>query len=126
MSLVKQFRAGWLIASLGLVSISTLLACILLLRDSPGVSGIKGWVQCAAPVLSCKAGPARAFVYVMSSHDRFNPFDPPSSRYETDLSGHFEIPLAPGTYWVAAAKDRGDYASEGAKEVVVSKGRMAN
>jgi hypothetical protein len=93
---------------------------------SPHKPGIKGVVRCAPAVNSCGRTPGNAVVYLLFSGAAFNPFNPPSTSYPTDAQGHFEISLAPGTYWVAAEKEGGVLASEGKPPVVVKEGAMTD
>jgi hypothetical protein len=93
---------------------------------SPHESGIKGVVRCAPAIHSCGRSTSNAFVYVLFSDVPFNPFDPPSTSYQTDAQGRFQISLAPRTYWVAAEKEGGVLASEGKQPVVVKEGAMTD
>jgi hypothetical protein len=99
------------------------LALVLL---SPHESGIKGIVRCAPAVNFCGRTPGNAVVYVLFSDAAFNPFNPPSTSYQTDAQGRFKISLAAGTYWVAAEKEGGVLASEGKQLVVVKGGAMTD
>jgi len=56
----------------------------------------------------------------------FNPWNPPSSSFKTDAQGRFQIPLAPGNYWLAAEKQGGVFASESGQPVVVLAGKMTD
>jgi len=95
---------------------------------TPRESGIKGVVRCATPVASCRLSPSTASVYLMTHNGPFNPWQPPSSSstFQTDAEGHFQIKLAPGTYWLAAEKAGGGYASEGTQEVIVRPGAITS
>jgi hypothetical protein len=99
---------------------------VALFLMSPRESGVHGVVRCAQAVTSCHLTPNTAVVYVMSYQEPFNPWNPPSSSYKTDTQGRFQIPLAPGTYWLAAEKQSGVYASERGQEVVVRAGAVTD
>lgn len=93
---------------------------------SPHESGVKGMVRCASSVASCRLTPNKAVVYVMFYQAPFNSWNPPTSSYETDAQGRFQIPLTPGTYWLAAEKQGGVFASDKGQEVVVRAGAMTD
>lgn len=93
-------------------------------------SGIDGVVRCAAPVTSCRLTPVTAVVYVVLDPVVFNPFAPPAEPYKqlvTDSSGHFQVVLPPGTYWIAAEKrDNSVFASDEFAKVAVQSGSMTD
>ena len=97
---------------------------LALVLTSSHESGVRGVVRCAPSVAACHLSPNKAFVYVMFVQALFNPWNPPSSSFQTDAQGRFQIGLAPGTYWLAAEKQRGVFASEAGQEVTVRAGTM--
>jgi hypothetical protein len=103
---------------------AALVVGLALVLFSPHESGIKGVVRCAPAINSCGRTPGNAVVYLLFSDVAFNPFNPPSTSYQTDAQGHFKISVAPGTYWVAAEKEGGVLASDGKQPVVVKGGAM--
>jgi hypothetical protein len=114
------------------VSVLVVIAALSLVisLSSRHESGIKGVVRCAAEVTSCRLTPVTAAVYVMLDRVVFKPFGPPVEPYKhlvTDNSGHFQVALPPGTYWIAAERqDNSAFASDEFAKVIVQAGTMTD
>ena len=123
---MKSLSRAGLVAIATAICLAALVVGLALVLTSPHESGVKGVVRCAPSVASCRLTSNNAVVYVMFHQAPFNPWNPPSSFYRTDAQGGFQIPLAPGTYWLAAEKQGGVFASERGQEVVVRAGAMTD
>ena len=123
------YRRWWMEMAVSLLVVVAAVSLVISL-SSRHDSGIKGVVRCAAEVTSCRLTPVTAVVYVMLDRVVFNPFGPPVEPYKrlvTDSSGHFQVALPPGTYWIAAEKrDNSAYASDEFAKVTVQAGTMTD
>jgi hypothetical protein len=122
---MKSLSQPVLVAGATATSLAAVVGLALVLTSSHE-SGVEGVVRCAPAVASCRQTPNNPVVYVMSYQAPFNPWNPPSSSYKTDAQGRFQIPLAPGNYWLAAEKQGGVFASDRSQEVVVRAGAVTD
>jgi hypothetical protein len=77
------------------VCMAAVVFLFALLLASGHQSGILGVVRCAPAVNACGRTNSKAVVYVLPNDAPFSPFNPPSSSYQTDDKGHFQISLDP-------------------------------
>lgn len=123
------YRLRWMEMTVSLLVLiaAVSLAISLSSRHEPGIKGV---VRCAAPVTSCRLTPVTAVVYVVLDRAVFDPFAPPAEPYKqliTDKSGHFQVVLPPGTYWIAAEKrDNSVFASDEFAKVAVRSSTMTD
>lgn len=123
------YRRWWMEVAVSVLVVVAAVSLVIGL-SSRHESGIKGVVRCAAEVTSCRLTPVTAEVYVMPDRVVFDPFSPPAEPYKqlvTDSSGHFQVVLPPGTYWIAAEKrDNSAFASDEFARVAVQDGTMTD